>query len=357
MKSQKALPDDLFYSEVGKIIPSQSIWHLSLNPMERLDYGRVTEGAERAVGFYLPDSFNMLPFISALEPLRVANRLSKRRLYQWRIISDDGGDVYSSSGMQQHVDQSLPAAGEFSLLVISGAFYPERFDNQAVLEWLQAEAEKDTVIAGLETGCHILAQAGLLEGLQCTTHWENMTQFRETWPDLRVSMDVFEVDQRRLTCSGGAASMDMMLYIIEKHHGHELAATVAESMIHPYIRHGSEPQRMDIRSRTGVTHPDLIECIELIEANIEQPLSPAELAELVGISKRQLERLFRRYLNTTPARYYLALRLETARCMLEKSSMKIIDVAIACGFKSAGHFSSRYYSSFGVTPRDSRKTP
>ena len=182
-----------------------------------------------------------------------------------------------------------------------------------------------------------------------------MTQFRETWPDHRVSMDVFEVDQRRLTCSGGAASMDMMLYIIEQHHGHELAASVAESMIHPHIRHGSEPQRMDITSRTGVSHPDLIECIELIEANIEQPLTPAELANLVGISKRQLERLFRRYLNTTPARYYLTLRLETARRMLEKSSMKIIDVAIACGFKSAGHFSSRYYSSFGVTPRESRK--
>ena len=149
--------------------------------------------------------------------------------------------------------------------------------------------------------------------------------------------------------------MDMMLYIIEQHHGHELAATVSDSMIHPHIRHGGEPQRMDIKSRTGVTHPDLIECIELIEANIEQPLTPAELADLVGISKRQLERLFRRYLNTTPARYYLALRIDTARRMLERSSMKIIDVAVACGFKSAGHFSSRYYSSFGVTPRESRK--
>ncbi len=323
--------------------------------MERLDFGRVFEGAERTVGFYLPDTFNMLPFISALEPLRIANRLSKQRLYQWRTISDDGGEVVSSSGMRQLVDRSLADAGDYSLLVVSGPFYPEKFDNPAVLDWLCKLAEKGTVLAGLETGCHLLAEAGLLDGLHCTTHWENFNQFRETWPDHRVSMDVFEVDQRRLTCSGGAASMDMMLYVIEQHHGHELAASVADSMIHPHIRHGSEPQRMDIKSRTGVTHPDLIECIELIEANIEQPLTPAELADLVGISKRQLERLFRRYLNTTPARYYLGLRLETARRMLEKSSMKIIDVAIACGFKSAGHFSSRYYSSFGVTPRESRK--
>ncbi len=323
--------------------------------MERLDYGRVIDGAERNIGFYLPDSFSMLPLISAMEPLRIANRLSKRRLYQWRTVSDNGESVRASNGMMLQVDHPVPPQEDFSLLVVLGPFYPERSDNPLVLDWLREEVEKGTVLAGLETGCHLLADAGLLDGLHCTTHWESMAQFKETWPHHRVSMEVYEVDQRRLTCSGGAASMDMMLYVIEQHHGHELAASVSDSMIHPHIRHGWEPQRMDIKSRTGVTHPDLIECIELIEANIEQPLTPAELAGLVGISKRQLERLFRRYLNTTPARYYLALRLETARRMLENSTMKIIDVAIACGFKSAGHFSSRYYSSFGVTPRESRK--
>ncbi len=324
--------------------------------MNRIEYGLVDEGAERTVGFYLVDSFNMLPFISALEPLRIANRLSGKALYQWRLISDNGDPVTSSSGMTQTVDLSIQKAREFSMLVVSGPFHPESFTDEAVVQWLQEMGETETVIAGLETGCHLLARAGLLEGLQCTTHWENMADFKETWPEYKVTSDVYEVDQKRLTCSGGAASMDMMLYVIEQHHGHELAASVADSMIHPHIRNAGEPQRMDIRSRTGVTHPDLIECIELIEANIEQPLTPAELADLVGISKRQLERLFRRYLNTTPARYYLTLRLETARRMLEKSSMKIIDVAVACGFKSAGHFSSRYYSSFGVTPRESRKT-
>lgn len=324
--------------------------------MNQIDYGLVREGADRTVGFYLVDSFNMLPFISALEPLRIANRLSEKPLYQWRLISKTGEPVTSSSGMVQNVDLSVDESSEFSMLVVSGPFYPEKFCDESVVKWLQEMGETETVIAGLETGCHLLAQAGLLEGLQCTTHWENMADFRETWPEYKVTSDVYEVDQRRLTCSGGAASMDMMLYVIEQHHGHELAASVADSMIHPHIRHAGEPQRMDIKSRTGVTHPDLIECIELIEANIEQPLTPAELADLIGISKRQLERLFRRYLNTTPARYYLTLRLETARRMLEKSSMKIIDVAVACGFKSAGHFSSRYYSSFGVTPRESRKS-
>ncbi len=323
--------------------------------MNKIEFGRVSEGAERSVGFYLTDSFNLLPFISALEPLRIANRLSKSKLYQWRVISDDGNDIVASNGMVQKSDLALEDANDFSMIVVSGPFHPEEFSNKRVLKWLEQQAERDIAIAGLETGCHILAQAGLLDGLQCTTHWENMAQFKESWPDHKVSSDVFEVDRRRLTCSGGAASLDMMLYVIEQHHGHELAASVADSLIHPLIRHAGQPQRMNIQARTGVTHPDLLECIELVEANIEQPLTPAELANLVGISKRQLERLFRRYLNTTPARYYLTLRLETARRMLENTSLKIIDVAVACGFKSAGHFSSRYYSSFGVTPRDTRK--
>ncbi len=323
--------------------------------MERIDYGRVIDHAERSIGFYLPDSFNMLPLISALEPLRIANRLSKKRLYQWRILSDYGEYICASNGMIIRTDQPVPPTDSFSFLVVLGPYYPAESTNPVVLDWLRAEEEKGTVIAGLETGCYLMAEAGLLDGVHCTTHWESMAHFMERWPQHRVSMEVYEVDQRRLTCSGGAASMDMMLYVIEQHHGHELAAGVSDRMIHPQIRHGWEPQRMDVRSRTGVTHPDLIECIELIEANIEQPLTPAELSGLIGISKRQLERLFRRHLHTTPARYYLALRLEAARRMLENSSMKIIDVAIACGFKSAGHFSSRYYSSFGMRPRESRK--
>ncbi|MBX2867077.1 MAG: GlxA family transcriptional regulator [Acidiferrobacterales bacterium] len=322
--------------------------------MIELDYGCVKNGAERSIGFVLFDSFNMLPFISALEPLRIANRLAKKPLYQWRLISEQGENIVASNGMTQSIDCSIEDSEAFSMLVVSGPFHPENFDSPSMLSWLQEQAEQKILIAGLETGCHILAAAGLLEGLQCTTHWENMGQFKDEWPSYKVSSDVYEIDQNRLTCSGGAASMDMMLYVIEQHHGHELAASVADSMIHPNIRSTGEPQRMDIQSRTGVTHPDLLECIELIEANVEQPLTPAELANLVGISKRQLERLFRRYLNTTPARYYLTLRLETAKGLLEKSSMKIIDVAIACGFKSAGHFSSRYFSSFGETPRETR---
>ena len=324
--------------------------------MSRPEYGFVRQGAERSVGFYLCDNFNMLPFMSAVEPLRIANRLSRKPLYQWRVITADGQSVVASNGMTQPADLAVAEANDFDMLFVCGPFEPSDFSDQPTLEWLEEQGKRKMVIGGLETGCHILAEAGLLEGLQCTTHWENMAEFMDKYPENKVTADVYEVDKGRITCSGGVAAMDMMLYVIEQHHGHEQAASVADSMIHPHIRYTGEPQRMNLQARLGVNHPDLLECIELMEANIEQPLTPNELSDLIGISKRQLERLFRRYLNTTPARYYLTLRLETSRQMLEKSNSKIIDIAVACGFKSAGHFSSRYFSSFGFTPRQTRQS-
>lgn len=323
--------------------------------MSRSKYGEITEGAEKDIGFYLSNNFSMLPFMSALEPLRIANRMSRKPLYQWSIVTADGSSVHATNGIEMFAKYSIESAPTFSMLFVSGPHEPRLFDHQQSLNWMVSQSKSGAFIGGLETGCHVLAKAGLLSNVECTTHWENLSEFLEDFPRHKVSSEVYEVDGNRATCSGGAAALDMMLYIIEKDHGHELAASVADVMIHPQIRNSGEPQRMDIKARTGVSHPVLLECIELMETNIEQPLSPNELARLVGVSKRQLERLFRRYLSTTPARYYLTLRLDSARDMLEKNTMKIIDVAVACGFKSAGHFSSRYFSSFGVTPRETRK--
>lgn len=327
--------------------------------MSKYEYGAVTNGAEHHVGFYLANHFGMLPFIAALEPLRIANRFARKPLYQWSVVTSDGGEVIASNGMPQSSDCSvadvIAKKVGFSMIFVSGPFKPDEFDDDAALLWLRQQGERGILIGGIETGSHILARAGLLAGRQCTTHWENQAQLSDH-SGLQVSSDVFEVDGNRLTCSGGAASLDMMLYLIEQQHNHELATSVADCLIHPHIRNGGEPQRMNLQARTGVFHPELLECIALMESNIEQPLTPNELADLIGVSQRQLERLFQRYLRSTPARYYLALRLESARQMIEKSSLKIIDVALACGFKSAGHFSRRYSSNFGNTPRQTRKT-
>jgi len=323
--------------------------------MNDFAYGRARGEARCTVGFFLVDSFSMMAFISALEPLRIANRLSGEDLYDWCVVSEDGAPVMPTNGITAvPASYSIADAPDFPVLLVAGPFDPLPYHNPALYRWLNRLARRNAILGGIDTGSQILARAALLKGTRCTIHWENMQGFVSEFPDLEASHEIYEYDNRRLTCAGGTASMDMMLYLIEQQQGLELAASVSDVLIHPNIRHGDHPQRMSVEARTGVRHPGLLECIELMEANLEQPLTPAELSSMINISKRQLERLFRRYLNTTPARYYLALRLAEARRLLEQSSMPIIDVAIACGFNSAGHFSYRYRSFFGMSPRTAR---
>jgi AraC family transcriptional regulator, glycine betaine-responsive activator len=323
--------------------------------MNEYAYGRPTGQARSTVGFFLVESFSMMAFISALEPLRIANRLKGESLYDWKVISEDGAPIMPTNGVTAvNAAYSIDDAPEFQVLFVVGPFDPLPYQRPRVFGWLSRLARRDAVLGGIDTGSQLLARAGVLKGRRCTIHWENMHGFVREFPDLQASHEIYEYDERRLTCAGGTAAMDMMLYLIEQQQGFELAASVSDVLIHPNIRHGDHPQRMSVEARTGVRHAGLLECIELMEANLEQPLTPSELSSMIMVSKRQLERLFRRYLSTTPARYYLALRLSEAKRLLEQSSMPIIDVAIACGFNSAGHFSYRYRSFYGVSPRTAR---
>ena len=322
--------------------------------MSQFFYGKVDGEALCTVGFFLTEACSMMAFISSLEPLRIANRLSGKPLYNWVLISEDGEPVRPTNGMAVEVDCKLADAPDFHVAVILGPFDPLPYKNKALFNWLNRLARRDSIICGVDTGAHLMARAGVLKDRRCTIHWENMPGFTNEFPELPASHEIYEHDRHRMTCAGGTASMDMMLYLIEKQQGFELAASISDVLIHPTIRHGNHPQRMNVEARTGVRHAGLLECIELMEANLEQPLTPSELSSMIGVSKRQLERLFRRHLNTTPARYYLSLRLTEAKRLLEQSSMPVIDVAIACGFNSAGHFSYRYRSYFGVSPRTAR---
>ena len=323
--------------------------------MNEFSYGRATGAARCTVGFFLTDSFSMMAFIAALEPLRIANRLSGEPLYDWQVVSETGGPVMPTNGITEvSAAWSIDDAPDFEVLFVAGPFDPLPYHNTKVFKWLARLARKEVLLGGIDTGSQLLARAGLLKGKRCTIHWENMQGFVNEFTDLQASHEIYEYDDRRLTCAGGTASMDMMLYFIEQQQGFELAASVSDVLIHPNIRHGDHPQRRSVEARTGVRHAGLLECIELMEANLEQPLTPSELSVMIKVSKRQLERLFRRHLNTTPARYYLSLRLSEAKRLLEQSSMPIIDVAIACGFNSAGHFSYRYRSFYGISPRSAR---
>lgn len=319
-------------------------------------YGVLPGSGERRIGFYLPDTFGMLPFISALEPLRAANRYRQKHLYSWHLFGESNAPAIANNGMEQHVEGSLNEARELDRLIICGPHDPLVEENSATLSALKRIARSGTSMGALDTGTYLLAQARLLGNRRCTLHWENLPGFAEHFPDIRVSSELFEIDDGLFTCAGGDAALDMMLTLIARDHGKELAMRVAELFIHPAIRHAHEPQRMGVSQRTGVFHSGLVSCVELMEANLEQPLSTQELAEMVNMSKRHLERLFRLHLQTTPTLYYQQIRLRAAIPMLEQTSLSMSEIAVACGFSSSEYFSKRFRVCFGHSPRELRKT-
>ena len=306
-------------------------------------------------GFLLVPEFSMLAFASALEPLRAANRARGRRLYDWCLFSEDGGPVRSSSGVEVVCHASLDAAPRLNTAIVASGrpTYPD-MESRPVSAWLRRQARQGVRLGALSTGTYALARAGLLDGYRVTLHWQHIAAFAEDYPHIDVTDELFEIDRNRITCSGGEAALDMMLALIALDHGRALATQVAENFIHERIRENSDPQRMALRTRLGISHPKLLSVIATMEDNLEEPLPRADLAERVGLSARQLERLFRKYLGRTPTRYYLELRLYRARTLLYQTSMSILDVALACGFVSASHFSKCYREFFARTPRQER---
>jgi transcriptional regulator GlxA family with amidase domain len=200
-----------------------------------------------------------------------------------------------------------------------------------------------------------LAAAGLLGGYRSTIHWENIASMREQFPKLNISSSLFVIDRDRYTCSGGISSIDLMLNLVASIHGHQLVQQISEQFTCDRVRTEKDPQRAPLQYLIGASQPRLVDAVTLMEANIEEPLSLDEVADYVGISRRQLERLFNRYLHCAPSRYYLELRLSRARLLLLQTSIPVIDVAISCGFSTAPHFSKCYSDLYGKPPSNERR--
>ena len=307
-------------------------------------------------GFVLTPKFSMISFASAVEALRLANRHVNEEKYAWNLLSADGTPVANSAGIQVGVDGPIEAYQGDAVVVCSG-LEVERNTSSELIAAVRKIARTGKEIGAICTGAYVLAKAGLLEGYECTLHWENLPGFTENFPEIEVTNELFEIDRNRFTCAGGTAALDMMLNIITKHLGAETAAWVADQCMHDRIRDKHDQQKITLPQRLGVRHPKLLSVIKMMEDNLEEPYSRADLAKTAALSTRQLERLFRKYLNRSPARYYLELRLNRSRLLLLQTDMPIIDVAMACGFVSASHFSKCYRDFYGKTPRKERGLP
>lgn len=314
----------------------------------------VAAGAVRRIGFCLVPNFSMIAFASAIEPLRLANRQGGATHYVWRLLSVDGRPVAASNGVSLAVDGALAAAGPLDLLIVASGIDVEQQDHAALLDALRRRAAGGAAIGALCTGAWILASGGLLDGHRATIHWENRAGLMSEFPHLTVSEELFEIDRRRLTCAGGTAALDMMLSLIARDLGLELAAAVTDQLIHHRIRDKTEEQRVALQTRHGVAQPRMAAIVQRMQASIDAPLSCSRLAREAGVSVRQLERMFGRAFGQSPARYYLGMRLDHARRLLRQTSLSVIDVSLATGFESASHFSKSYGRHFGVAPSADR---
>jgi len=319
-------------------------------------------------GFLLMPKFAMMAFTSAVEPLRAANLLSGKELYDWRVITRDGKPLPSSNRIRLLPDASIEtvadtlspwgnsggAGGRLANVVVCGGMDGQIYQDKAVFAWLRRLARQGARVGAVSDGSYILARAGLLDGYRCTIHWSCLPGFIETFPQIEASSEIYRIDRNRFTASGGTASLDLMLHMIEVDHGRDLAIAVAEQFLHERIRSDLDRQRMPLRLRLGLSHPKILEAVGLMEENLEEPLSCVELAGRSGLSTRQMERLFRKYLKRTPQRYYLELRLERAQRLLTQSSLPVMEVALACGFVSPSHFAKCYREQYNRVPKSTR---
>jgi transcriptional regulator GlxA family with amidase domain len=309
-----------------------------------------TQIKPRRFVFVLLENFSLLSFSCAVDSLRIANRMAGRTLYEWKLVAEGGNTVRCSAGTEFKVDDDLTDMAREDTVILCGGVDVQHATTKKLLNWVRREARKGIVIGGVCTAAYSLARAGLLDGKRATIHWENQDSFSEEFEDVNLTKSVFVVDGNRLTTAGGTSSIDLMLKLIADDHGEELANAAADQMIYSSIRTDQDTQRLSVPTRIGVRHPKLSQVIQMMESNIEEPISPSILAKEVGMSTRQLERLFRRYLNRSPKRYYMELRLQKARNLLMQTDMSVINVALACGFASPSHFSKCYRAHYDTTP-------
>lgn len=305
-------------------------------------------------GFLLIPQFSMLSFSGVLEPLRMANRLVETPLYRWQMFTPENLPVPASNGLLFEPTGRMEAPGTLDTLIVVAGIDANTYCTPDILGWLRRLASHNVNLGATSVGPLFLARAGLLDKHRCTIHWENVAGLREEFPLLNITDELYEIDGQRLTCSGGTAGLDMMMHLIGQRHGYRLATAVAEQCIHPEIRKSRASQRLSLRNRLNVTNPHLLAAIECMERHMEDTLSSAQLALQVGLSVRQLNRLFQSNFSVTPSGFYRNLRLERARNLLEQTGMPVAEVSLACGFATTSHFIRCFRERFDHTPTAAR---
>jgi transcriptional regulator GlxA family with amidase domain len=306
------------------------------------------------IGYVLLPGFGLLSFASSCEPFRAANVLAGRPLYRLRYFGEPGGRVASSSGVEVPTEDLPRERGHLHTVFVCAGGEPTEWDRPAIHAALRRLARFGVRIGGISGGPFVMAAAGLLAERAFTVHWEYAGAAVEAFPGVRLTRARYVTEADRLTCGGGVAPLDMAHALIAGRMGAAFARRVSDWFLHTAVGAASDPQQASTAERYGVHHPALLAVLDTMERTIEAPLTRSAMARLAGVSERHLDRLFLTKAGESFSARYRAIRLAHGRRLLRQSPLRIAEIATACGFASAAHFSRSYRARFGLSPSEER---
>jgi len=303
----------------------------------------------RSFGFLLIPGFSLVALSCAIDVLRAANIEAPAAQFKWALLGDGQTSVASSSGIELPC-MKLHEAGQFEAVAVCGGERSHLFKSDEIESWLKDQARKGMLVGSLSDGAYVVAAAGLFAKSRSTIHWKCQSAYRERFPNLDIRMSILEIDGNRFSCAGGTASLDLMLHFASRVVGGQTVGRIADNYFHDVIRGDDQVQHNISALRFAARNTKLSEALLIMEAELENPVPIFEIAERLDISHRQLDRLFRRHLGTSPTHHYLEMRLLRASGLLKQSELSVGEIAVGCGFQSASHLGRHFKQRYGQTP-------
>lgn len=310
-----------------------------------------------SIAFVLVPNFTMLAFAGFVDTLRLAadeDDRSRQIQCAWSVVSHNMRPIRASCGVEVLPTAELDDPRHYDYVVVVGGLLDGPPVPEPLLDYLRLAARHGVPVAGLCTSVFLLARLGLLQERRCCVSWFHIAEFEARFPLVHASADeLFVIDRDRLTCAGGTSVVHLASHLVAKHCGASRATKALRIMLEEAHLPPAAPQpQPPLSGKT--TESRVRKAMLLLERNLANPLSPEFIARHVGVSVRQLERLFKAELGISPSGFGLKLRLAHAQKLLVGSRDPVADVALQCGFVNGSHFARTFQASYGQTPSEVR---
>ena len=316
---------------------------------------RQVASASRRFAILLFQGFPMMAFSAVIEPLRAANALGAEPSYSWSIVTLDHKPITASNGISLNPDFSVGDDPAADFMVVCSGGNADQLTAQQPIKWIRKNLRRGAHLGSVADGAFYLARAGLLDDYACTLHWRSQPAFVEAFPHISLRRSVYVIDRTRFTSAGGVGAFDMMLDIIQRHHGEAMARRVAEWFVHDRIRADADREKLQLRLRTGIRSDLVLAAVARMEERMERGETVARIARRLGVSVWKLDRAFRADVRLGPGDYFRQMRMERANDLLIHSSLPVHEIGLACGYSDYSAFVRAFRRAYRKTPGQLRE--